>query len=61
MAEQGVPDRRRALRAEVDRFAQAVVGAVREAYVLHLPVEPGVREGREALTRWAALLDEVLP
>ena len=61
MAEQGIPERRRALRAEVDRLAYALAGAVREAYLLNLPVEPGVREGHDALVRWATLLDEVLP
>jgi len=33
----------------------------REARDLNLPVEPGVREGREALVRWAVLLEEVIP
>jgi hypothetical protein len=33
----------------------------REARDLNLPVEPGVREGREALVRWAVLLEEVTP
>jgi len=28
---------------------------------LNLPVEPGVRDGRDTLVRWAALLGEVLP
>ena len=27
---------------------------------LHLPVEPCVREGRDALVRWAVLLEEVI-
>jgi hypothetical protein len=26
-----------------------------------LPVESGVRDGRDALVRWAVLLEEVLP
>jgi hypothetical protein len=26
-----------------------------------LPVEPGVRDGRDALVRWAVLLEEVIP
>jgi len=30
-------------------------------YDLNLPVEPGVRDGRNALVRWAVLLEEVLP
>jgi hypothetical protein len=33
----------------------------REARDLNLPVEPGVREGRDALVRWAVLLEEVIP
>jgi hypothetical protein len=32
-----------------------------EARDLNLPVEPGVRDGRNALVRWAVLLQEVLP
>jgi hypothetical protein len=34
--------------------------AVDEARLLGLPVEPGVRESRDALTRWAALLGQLL-
>jgi hypothetical protein len=34
---------------------------VDEAYDLNLPVEPGVRDGRNAPVRWAVLLEEVLP
>jgi hypothetical protein len=33
----------------------------REAYDLNLPVEPGVRDGRDALVRWAVLLEDVIP
>jgi hypothetical protein len=33
----------------------------REAYDLNLPVEPGVRDGRDALVRWATPLEEVIP
>jgi hypothetical protein len=33
----------------------------REAHDLNLPVEPGVRDGRDALVRWAVLLDGVIP
>ena len=40
--------------AEVSRL-------VYEAYDLHLPVEPGVRDGRDALVRWAVLLEDVIP
>jgi hypothetical protein len=34
---------------------------VHEARDLNLPVEPGVRQGRDALVRWAVLLEERLP
>jgi hypothetical protein len=34
---------------------------VPEARDLNLPVEPGVRQGRDALVRWAVLLEERLP
>jgi hypothetical protein len=57
---------RRALCDDVTRLAadvgRAVVGrAVVEAEAVGLPVEPGVRAGRDALTRWAALLGQLLP
>jgi hypothetical protein len=35
--------------------------SVLEARDLNLPVEPGVRQGRDALVRWAVLLEERLP
>jgi hypothetical protein len=59
--EDDVPARRRALRDDVTRLARDLGRAVREARELHLPVEPGVREGREALARWAGLLEEITP
>jgi hypothetical protein len=34
---------------------------VHEARDLNLPVEPSVRQGRDALVRWAVLLEERLP
>jgi hypothetical protein len=40
--------------AEVSRLTH-------EAHDLNLPVEPGVRDGRDALVRWAVLLEEVIP
>jgi hypothetical protein len=61
MAERDVPVRRRALRDDVGRLAAEVGRAVGEARLLDLPVEPGVREARNALTRWAALLGQLLP
>jgi Predicted membrane protein (DUF2207) len=39
------------LRGWTDGYAEAV----------NLPVEPGVRDGRDALIRWAVLLDDVVP
>jgi hypothetical protein len=32
-----------------------------EASDPNLPIEPGVREGRDALVRWAVLLEAVIP
>jgi hypothetical protein len=49
------------LRAQVADLATGVGLAVRTARRLNLPVEPGVREGREALARWAELLQDVTP
>jgi hypothetical protein len=40
--------------AEVSRL-------IHEARDLNLPVEPGVRDGRDSLVRWAVLLEEVIP
>jgi hypothetical protein len=37
------------------------VPEVDEAYDLNRPVEPGVRDGRNALVRWAVLLEDVIP
>ena len=56
-----LPVRRRALRDDVGRLAAEVGRAVGEAETVNLPVEPGVREGRDALARWAALLEDLLP
>ena len=52
---------RRLLRAQVTDLATGVGLAIRTARRLNLPVEPGVSEGREALVRWAVLLEELLP
>jgi len=61
LAEGDVPGRRRALRDDVTRLAADVGRAVVEAEAVGLPVEPGVRRGCDALTRWAALLGQLLP
>jgi hypothetical protein len=53
--------RRRVLVLDVTQAAAEVSRLTREAYDLNLPVEPGVREGRDALVRWAVLLDELIP
>ena len=56
-----IPRRRRALVLDVTTAASEVSRLVHEARDLHLPVEPGVRDGRDALVRWAVMLDEVIP
>jgi hypothetical protein len=56
-----VAARRRALRDEAGRLAADLGGAVVEAEAINLPVEPGVRQARDALARWAALLADLLP
>jgi hypothetical protein len=61
VADRPEAERRQALVVEVGRLAWDLGRAVREAHALNLPVEPGVREGREAVTRWAVLLGEVVP
>jgi hypothetical protein len=53
--------RRRVLLLDVTQAAAEVSRLVHEARDLNLPVEPGVRDGRNALVRWAVLLQEVLP
>jgi hypothetical protein len=53
--------RRSALLLDVTQAAGEVSRLVHEAHDLHLPVEPGVRDGRDALVRWAVLLEEVMP
>ena len=61
MPEDNTSARRRALLLDVTQAAAEVSRLTREAYDLHLPVEPGVRDGRDALVRWAVLLEEVIP
>jgi hypothetical protein len=46
---------------DVTQAAAEVSRLTREAYDLNLPVEPGVRDGRDALVRWAVLLESVIP
>jgi hypothetical protein len=56
-----VTRRRSRLLLDVTTAAGDVSRLVHEARDLNLPVEPGVREGRDALVRWAVLLEEILP
>ena len=56
-----VTRRRSRLLLDVTTAAGDVSRLVHEARDLNLPVEPGVREGRDALVRWAVLLEEVIP
>ena len=56
-----IPRRRRVLVLDVTQAAAEVSRLVHEAHDLNLPVEPGVRDGRNALVRWAVFLEEVLP
>ena len=53
--------RRHALLVDVTQAASEVSRLVHEARDINLPVEPGVREGRDSLVRWAVLLEELIP
>ena len=53
--------RRHALLVDVTEAASEVSRLIHEARDLNLPVEPGVRQGRDALVRWAVLLEAVIP
>jgi hypothetical protein len=61
MPEENVTRRRHVLLVDVTQAATEVSRLVHEARDLNLPVEPGVREGRDALVRWAVLLEAVIP
>jgi hypothetical protein len=61
MPKDDITRRRHALLVDVTQAASEVSRLVDEARDLHLPVESGVREGRDALVRWAVLLEEVIP
>jgi len=61
MPTEDITRRRHALLVYVTQAASEVSRLVHEARDLNLPVEPGVREGREALVRWAQLLQDVTP
>jgi hypothetical protein len=53
--------RRHALLLDVTQAASEVSRLIHEARDVGMPIEPGVRDGRDALVRWAVLLEEVLP
>jgi hypothetical protein len=61
MPEDNTSARRRALLLDVTQAAGEMSRLVHEARDLNLPVEPGVRPGRDSLVRWAVLLEEVIP
>ena len=61
MPEENVTRRRHVLLVDVTQTASEVSRLVHEARDLNLPVEPGVRDGRDALLRWAMLIEELLP
>jgi hypothetical protein len=56
-----IPRRRRVLVVDITQAAAEVSRLIHEAHDLNLPVESGVRDGRNALVRWAALLEGVIP
>jgi hypothetical protein len=56
-----IPRRRSRLLLDVTTAASEVSRLIHEARDLSLPVEPGVRAGRDSLVRWAVLLEEVIP
>jgi hypothetical protein len=53
--------RRRVLLLDVTTAASEVSRLIHEARDLNIPIEPGIREGRDSLVRWAVLIEEVLP
>ena len=61
MATDDISARRRVLLLDVTQAASEVSRLVHEARDLNLPVEPGVRPGRDSLVRWAVLLEDVIP
>ena len=61
MATNDITRRRHVLLVDVTQAAGEVSRLVHEARDLNLPIEPGVREGRDALVRWAVLLEDVIP
>jgi hypothetical protein len=60
-AEDNTSVRRHALLLDVTQAAGEVSRLIHEARDLNLPVEPGVREGCNALVRWAVLSETSFP
>jgi hypothetical protein len=56
-----IPARRGRLLLDVTQAASEVSRPVHEWRGLHLPVQPGVRDGRDAPVRQAVILEQVLP
>jgi hypothetical protein len=56
-----IPRRRGRLVLDVTTAASEVARLVHEAHDLNMPVESGVRDDRDALVRWAVLLEAVIP
>jgi hypothetical protein len=61
MPEENVTRRRHVLLVDVTQAASEVSRLVHEARDLNPPVDLGVRGVRDALVRWAVLLEEVIP
>jgi hypothetical protein len=53
--------RRGTLVLDVTQAAADVSRLIHEARDVTCPSSPGVRDGRDALVRWAVLLEELLP
>ena len=56
-----IPRRRRVLVLDVTQAAAKVSELIHEARAVNMPIEPGVRERRDSLVRWAVLLEELIP
>jgi len=61
MPKDDVTRRQHVLLVDVTQAASEVSRLIHEARDINLPVEAGVRPGRDALVRWAVLLEELLP
>ena len=61
MPKDDVTRRRHVLLVDVTQAASDISRLIHEARDRNLPVEPGVREGRDKLVRWAVFLEALLP